>query len=619
MERRRHFVSAAAALASVAALGVLACTDLTPPRLLISGGGPAVEDRPIEVLEGGYVSSDACRACHPHKYATWYASYHRTMTQVVEPDTVVADFDDVELELYGERFVLERRGDEFWAEMDDPDFKGRGTAPRVWKQLVMSTGSHHFQVFWVPTGKSRKLSLFPFCYRIDEGRWMPMDSAFIQPPDVRMEGGKGRWNVICQQCHTTKGKMRVSGDEMDTHAVEFGIACEACHGPGAEHVSANQDPKRRYDLHFGDESDPTIVDPMDLSPRLASMACGQCHGITRLRKGEDLQAWTQEGYAYQPGEDLMSRRFLVRKSDGHFWKDGMVRVSGREYNSLVSNPCYKHGDEERMMTCFSCHQLHQDPDDSRSLDVWRNQQLKPDMNGDLACTQCHTEYSDTDRVAEHTRHEPATAGSSCLNCHMPYTTWGLLKAIRTHQVNSPDTAVSQTTGRPNACNLCHLDQTLGWTADWLEEWYEVPHPELTADEETIAASILWLLKGDAGQRALMAWALGWEPALEVSGSAWTAPYLAQLLEDPYDPVRFRAARSLRGLKDFGDLDYDFAGPLDQQVAAHARAREIWNAIIREDEPPNHEALLLDASGRLRQETFDRLLEQRDDTPLVLEE
>ena len=34
------------------------------------------------------------------------------------------------------------------------------------------------------------------------------------------------------------------------------------------------------------------------------------------------------------------------------------------------------------------------------------------------------------------------------------------------------------TGRPNACNLCHLDRTLAWTAKHLEGWYGFAPPEL---------------------------------------------------------------------------------------------------------------------------------------------
>ena len=46
----------------------------------LPGGQPP--DRPIEVASDRYVSSRTCRACHPSQYASWHASYHRTMTQV---------------------------------------------------------------------------------------------------------------------------------------------------------------------------------------------------------------------------------------------------------------------------------------------------------------------------------------------------------------------------------------------------------------------------------------------------------------------------------------------------------------------------------------------------------
>ena len=63
-------------------------------------------------------------ACHPSEYETWHGSYHRTMTQVATPDTVRADFDGVRVDaVHGSPMELERRGDELWAELDDPGWK----------------------------------------------------------------------------------------------------------------------------------------------------------------------------------------------------------------------------------------------------------------------------------------------------------------------------------------------------------------------------------------------------------------------------------------------------------------------------------------------------------------
>src|SRR6476469_9150281 len=51
--------------------------------------------RPRQQRGDGYVSSDTCRACHPSQYASWHASYHRTMTQLATSSTVLTSFDEV--------------------------------------------------------------------------------------------------------------------------------------------------------------------------------------------------------------------------------------------------------------------------------------------------------------------------------------------------------------------------------------------------------------------------------------------------------------------------------------------------------------------------------------------
>ena len=93
--------------------------------------------RPIQVKEDGYTSSDTCRACHPAQYATWHASFHRSMTQLPGPDTVRADFGRVRVTAVpGNPIALERRGAEYWAELGDPDWKGEGERPRITRQIL---------------------------------------------------------------------------------------------------------------------------------------------------------------------------------------------------------------------------------------------------------------------------------------------------------------------------------------------------------------------------------------------------------------------------------------------------------------------------------------------------
>ena len=86
-----------------------------------------IKTTPTEGRPGGYIGSDSCQSCHPSQYASWHQSFHRTMTQHATPQTVRGNFNHTELEVDGEKYLFDRRGDEYWVEMVDPDWKYRQT------------------------------------------------------------------------------------------------------------------------------------------------------------------------------------------------------------------------------------------------------------------------------------------------------------------------------------------------------------------------------------------------------------------------------------------------------------------------------------------------------------
>jgi len=641
-------------------------------------------DRPIEVASDRYVSSRTCRACHPSQYASWHASYHRTMTQVASRQFVATSFDGVRVDAGA--MTLEQRGDELWAEFDDPDFRPSrqppsppgatevvAAAPRITRQVVLTTGSHNQQIYWYATGHGRTLGQLPAIWLVDERRWIPRRAAVMHPPGQAAFSETGAWNGICVACHTTLGRpafdtpfgsQPIATQQVDTTAAEFGVACEACHGPADEHVRANADPRRRYALHLTKASDASIVHPARLDPRRSAQVCGQCHSFWEFEDQAAERAANARGLPYRPGDELRQTRFIVQPTveagsaivqrflqddpgfiRDMFWSDGMVRATGREYNALLESPCYKNATDDRhTLTCASCHTMHQTADDRRAVAEWADDQLKPSAVGSEngACLQCHTPDRDPKRVAlrieprtarhheavarpfsasardetaratadapkregreggqgrdgpniaAHTHHRADASGSVCMNCHMPYTTYGLLKTIRSHQISSPSVTATLDTGRPNACNLCHLDQTLAWAAEYLEQWYRIPKPALDADQQSVAASVLTLLKGDAGQRAIVAQSLGWAPAQQVSGTGWMAPYLALVQQDAYDAVRHIATRSRATLPPFK----------------------------RDALPRNRKELLLNADGTFDAETVDRLVRARDNRRVAYRE
>src|SRR5205085_680646 len=139
-----------------------------------------------------------------------------------------------------------------------------------------------------------------------------------------------------------------------------------------------------------------------------------------------------------------------------------------------------------------------------------NHQVKPGMRTNAACYGCHENYRE--RLVEHTHHGADSSGSLCANCHMPHQVFSLLAVHRSHRIAKPLVKESRGTGKPHACNLCHLDKSLGWTQEHLVQWYDAKPEPLSEEERTIASSVLHLAEGDARTRAVVAGAFAWPAA-----------------------------------------------------------------------------------------------------------
>ncbi len=566
----------------------------------------SVSNRPIQKPHDGYIGSSACLECHPNEHDSWSQSYHRTMTQVVSPDSVAGGFEGNSQEIYGWEFTPQKRGDEYWGSIKSMS----GDAYHEY-QLVMSTGSHHMQKYWYHTGKSRKMGMLPMVYLIEADKWLPEKSAFLSPPQNSLGMREGAWNTGCNQCHATGSHPRITGaNEMDTLVAEFGISCEACHGPGETHAQ--------------EKTTSSIVNPRELTALKSAQVCGQCHGAWLRTNKEASSSWSQTGTTYRPGDDLFATRYYPHGSKDKplheklravesFWPDGENRVAGREMNGLLASPCHAHalGDDKKM-SCISCHDLHTSAEDKKS---WANDQMGEGMYGNEACLQCHETYRE--KLVEHTHHSADSSGSLCYNCHMPYTSYGLLKAVRTHTVGSPSAQTTVDTGKINACNQCHLDQTLDWTAQNLTAMYGHAEVELPTDHKNIAASVVWTAKGDAAQRALMAWSMGWEDAREVSGDSWTVFYLVDLMFDDYDAIRYIAYRSLKTIPGFESIKYDHMRPAEERERVTNEVLAAWHASAQER--PTDAKLLYDVDGEIEYSNYQSLRQLRDTRPILVTE
>jgi hypothetical protein len=167
---------------------------------------PDVIDRAIQIADAGYIGS-AAEACHPSEYATWHRSYHRSMTQVATRESVIADFENTTVtEVPGRPMSLERRGDGFWATLDDPDWDVRaGPKPRIERRIVMTTGSTISKsIGHYATGRGR----LPASCRGVSHRRTPVGAAIdgANASAKFLFSETGSWNSTCIACHTTQGK-----------------------------------------------------------------------------------------------------------------------------------------------------------------------------------------------------------------------------------------------------------------------------------------------------------------------------------------------------------------------------------------------------------------------------
>jgi len=582
----------------------------------------------VTPMDSGAVGSGACRSCHPSEHASWHRTFHRTMTQLATPSSVLGAWEGTRVDADGRSIELLRRGDELWIRLPDPELvtaailagapEPSRSAPLVARRVLLTTGSHHHQVYWVKGERGNELRLAPITYLVAERRYVARHDAFLQPPDAPAHAT--RWNSNCIQCHATRGEPRLheTTDLFASSAAELGIACEACHGPGARHVAQQQSPLPRFVARLRDAPDPSIVNPRRLTAERASEVCGQCHAYFVPR--DEGRFWTQ-GYDYRPGDALERTRTLLEPSasgaglveaatESLFWGDGTIRVGGREWNGLRISACFARGSGDRQISCLSCHSMHDsEPDDQLARG-----------SVDAPCVHCHREQAAAG--TGHTHHAAGSPGAACVSCHMPFTSYALFTAIRSHHIDSPSALRTADTGRPNACTLCHLDRTLGWAAETLSAWYG-PEPSRAVTDagraalaSTTARAVEELLAGDAATRAVVAAAFGRKEAHAAAGDAWEASLLAELVNDPYAAVRHVALEALGTLPGFRDFRGDFvARPearTEQRMVALARYAELA-------QPARGAALPLDKQGLRDEARIGALLEARDQHPTTISE
>jgi predicted CXXCH cytochrome family protein len=468
-----------------------------------------------------YLGSGACARCHDVEHTQWKNSLHIKMTKPVAEATIVGDFRE------GTKFADHDRAYTFGMKDGKPQvsvsFGGR--APETFT-VDYTLGAKRYQGYlsMLPEGR---IYVLPVFWHIASKRWL--DWQEITPIPDGAHDLRQIWNANCFNCHGTNIVQGYDVNEKKYRSTwtEMGIGCEACHGPGREHVTLmevwEKDPasKPKYDNSSKNRqlSDTLkIFSTRSSEPRRIYDTCAYCHGnknnVFVGFKGGD-------NYADHALPFLISEPIPANDPQGEFWPDGRPNRFNRP-QALTLSGCFKAG----AVTCTSCHVAHGSRNEhSLKVNIYQGR------NGDALCTQCHSEPKAIRPPGDqairpsftgaglqaHTFHAPESAGSRCISCHMSDVNWRLLIRRRDHTFQAPVPENTAQFGVPNACTTCHDNRSPEWAAKQMTEWW-----------------------GDGERRARVA-ALADTMYRAGSGDATTLPALARLAVDRSQGILIRAS------------------------------------------------------------------------------
>jgi predicted CXXCH cytochrome family protein len=519
-----------------------------------------------------YVGSEACKKCHSIQYESWSEHPHRWMNALADESTVLGDFSgDSPMHYLGGVITSYRTEDAYRIRLE------RGNVRRVY-EVTQTIGRRFFQYYvgkqiegpeqpghpyyeqdhvlpvgywldyeeWVPTvhisgdeapDGQRSDPFYPdmskrdfpiyaqscnFChttfplsdmmirYPIAMGKFSPMSFHFLAPQYLAKHH-PNLWPAERDQAHASSDEIMQATHELyemeaPSHAVTLGISCEACHLGAKAHAEG----KLTKPLFFASGHEllcMSMGEPVsyERTQENVNWICGRCHTGLRPQLAAGMSTW-----------------------------------NSTEAEDAARSACYP------QLSCIDCHNPHEG--------IGKKWTRTPDQD-DAACLKCHQQFQPDEARMAHTHHPIGSSGSRCMNCHMPKLNEGMQDVVRTHMIFSPTNALMIESNEPNACNQCHVKESIDWTLGRLKEWYGAEYSRSKIAQAYPSrrkpATIGWL-ESEREQVRLIA-----AHCLTEADARWALPDLLKSLDDPYLLNRQFARRGIEKMLDVKLEDFGY--------------------------------------------------------------
>ena len=333
---------------------------LTVSRVQSPGWWPTKGD----ATRDSYVGTARCARCHASKVATQQKhAMARAAVRAADAE-MLRQHDHLSFRLGPYREEIVTKGGKSVLTVSASDGAARLSADLLWafgvgrmgQTYVYEKNGSYYESHLTFFASSQDLNITP-------GQSLATPRSLEDAAGRRMPPAESR---ACFACHTTAS---VTNNQLEVNGAVPGVTCEACHGPGANHVAAMNSGQQEQGAYL-------IMNPSRLDPVESVDFCGACH-----------RTW----------EDVVTNIGL-----------GALNLRFAPYR-LENSKCWSKPDAR--LTCVACHDPHQP--------------LEHDPAAyDSRCLQCHVNQPGAKTAADSP--PPARSGAACpvstkncTTCHMP--------------------------------------------------------------------------------------------------------------------------------------------------------------------------------------------------------